>query len=90
MNFTDKTFQDETVELDGNEYFNCGFHRCNLRYAGGSIPHFDNCRFEAGSFMLEQGAGNAFEFVRELYHAGLQSNVEAFFDDIRRNPPRVG
>jgi hypothetical protein len=88
MNFTDKAFKDETVELDGNQYFNCGFHGCSLMYKGGDIPHFDNCRFEGGSFMFDKGAGNAVEFLRELYHAGLKANIEAFFDDIRRNPPR--
>ena len=87
MRFSNKTFKDETVDLDGNEYLGCTFQRTKMMYYGGPIPHFDGCKFGASSFMFEKGAGNALEFLRELYHAGLHQNVEAFFDDIRRNPP---
>jgi len=90
MKFSNKTFKDETVELDGNQYVDCSFQGCKLVYNGGGIPHFEGVKFEGGSFMFEKGAGNAVEFLRELYHAGLHQNVEAFFDDVRRNPPGGG
>ena len=88
MKFSNKTFKDETVDLDGNEYVGCTFLQTKLMYLGGTIPHFDSCKFDAGRFMFEKGAGNAIEFLRELYHAGLHQNVELLFDDIRRNPPK--
>ena len=87
MEFTDKTFTDQSVDLDGNQFFGCTFQRAKLMYYGGPIPHFDSCKFDMAQFMFEKGAGNALEFLRELYHAGLRENVEAFFEDVRRNPP---
>ena len=87
MKFSDRVFSDETIDLDGNEYYGCSFQRCGLRYSGGTIPHFTDCRFDAGSFLFDKGAGSTVEFLRELYHAGLQQNVEAFFEHIRKNPP---
>jgi hypothetical protein len=90
MKYSNKTFRDETVDLDGNQYFQCTFESCKLMYFGGLIPYFDSCAFGSSTFMFEKGAGNALEFLRELYHAGLSTNVESFFDDIRRNPPPGG
>lgn len=87
MEYSNKSFKDQDVNLDGNQYLGCSFQGCKLMYYGGPIPHFDGCKFDGGTFMFEKGAGNAVEFLRELYHAGLHLNVEAFFDDIRRNPP---
>ena len=90
MKYSNKTFADRSEDLDGNEYLNCSFERCKLMYCGGPIPRFDTCAFNASSFMFEKGAGNALEFLRELYHAGLNQNVEALFADIRANPPGSG
>ena len=87
MKYTNRTFTDETVELDGNQFLGCTFKNCKLMYYGGPIPYFDTCGFDTSPFMFEKGAGNALEFLRELYHAGLQQNVEAFFADVRMNPP---
>ena len=87
MEYSSKAFKDETVELDGNQYQGCTFQGCKLMYYGGPIPYFDSCSFDSSPFMFEKGAGNALEFLRELYHAGLSQNVEAFFEDVRRNPP---
>ena len=87
MQYSDKTFKNETVELDGNQVTGCTFVGCKLMYYGGLIPHFNACAFDTSPFMFEKGAGNTVGFIRELYHAGLHANVEAFFEDIRRNPP---
>lgn len=87
MKYSNKTFREETVDLDGNEYIHCTFERCKLMYLGGLIPRLDTCHFDSSPFMFEKGAGNTIEFLRELYHGGLHQNVEAFFDDLRRNPP---
>ena len=87
MKFSNEMFKSETVGLDDNVYVGCTFMQAKLLYLGGPIPHFDGCTFDGGSFMFEKGAGNAIEFLRELYHAGLHQNVEMLFDDIRRNPP---
>jgi hypothetical protein len=82
-----KTFKNETVELDGNEFIDCKFQGCQLVYSGGPLPRFDGCAFDASPFNFQKGAGNALHFLRDLYHAGLSQNVEALFDHIRKNPP---
>ena len=42
----DKTFKDECIELDGSdEYVNCVFIRCRLKYTGGELKAY-SCRFE--------------------------------------------
>jgi hypothetical protein len=87
MQYANKKFKDETVDLDGNQFVGCSFEGCKLMYYGGPIPFFDSCKFGDSSFMFEKGAGNAVEFLRELYHCGLHQNVEAFFEDLRKNPP---
>jgi hypothetical protein len=87
MKHQNKTFKDQSVELDGNEFVGCTFQRCQLVYSGGALPRFDSCSFEASPFNFQQGAGNALHFLRDLYHAGLSQNVEALFDHIRKNPP---
>lgn len=90
MQYSNRTFKDETVELDGNRFIGCTFERCTLMYLGGPIPYLDSCHFDASPFVFEKGAGNALEFLRELYHCGLRENVEALFADLRLNPPRAG
>ena len=41
-----KTFKDEFIELDGSdEYVNCVFIRCRLKYTGGVLKAH-SCRYE--------------------------------------------
>ena len=80
-------FKDREVELDGNEFVDCTFERCQLMYYGGATPRFDGCSFDHAVFMFERAAGNTLHVLRDLYHAGLKETVEATFDDIRKNPP---
>jgi hypothetical protein len=87
LKFHDKKFTDQALELDGNEFIGCTFVRCQLIYAGGPLPRFDSCSFDASPFNFHKGAGNALHFLRDLYHAGLSQNVEALFEHIRKNPP---
>ena len=87
MKVQNKKYTDEVVELDGNEYVNCNFTRCQLIYSGGALPRFDTCGFDASPFNFQKGAGNALHLLRELYHAGLHETVEALFAHIRMNPP---
>ena len=87
MTHQNKTFKDEIVELDGNEFIGCTFHRCQFIYSGGMLPRFDTCAFDASTFNFRKGAGNALHFLRDLYHAGLSQNVEQLFEHIRKNPP---
>jgi len=61
-------FEGRTLELDGNEYFNCTFIRCRLVYRGGRPPTLQTCRFDRCSWEFEDAAGRTLEFLRGLYH----------------------
>jgi hypothetical protein len=87
MKHQNKTFKDETVELDGNEFIGCTFQRCQLIFNGERLPRFDTCSFDLSPFNFQKGAGNALHFLRDLYHCGLNENVEQLFEHIRKNPP---
>jgi len=87
MRYVNRTFQEKPVDVDGNQFVGCTFNDCKLMYYGGPIPFFDSCTFDGSQFMFDKGAGNAVELLRELYHSGLHQNVEAFFEELRKNPP---
>ena len=38
-----KTFENETVRLDGNHYTGCTFKNCTLEFAGGPVPEISFC-----------------------------------------------
>lgn len=42
----DKTFKNETVEIDGKRFTNCEFYGCSLRYAGGDVEFGIRCDVE--------------------------------------------
>lgn len=50
MRYEKKTFQKQTVAIDGNEYIDCVFIDCDLKYAGGEFS-FANLK-TSGSFSL--------------------------------------
>jgi hypothetical protein len=44
--FRDRTFTGgEQVETDENRFVNCTFESASLRFAGGTLPQFENCTF---------------------------------------------
>lgn len=42
----DKTFENETVEIDGKRFTNCKFDGCSLLYAGGDVEFGLRCEVE--------------------------------------------
>jgi hypothetical protein len=88
MKYSNKVFVNEVVDLDGNEFDRCTFQRCEAKYCGGELPVLNGCHFDQSPFVFERGAGNTLAMLRAMYHGGLGQNVEALFDDLRRNPPR--
>ena len=67
MQFHRSTFENDTVELDGNAYDHCDFKHCILVYRGGSPPRFAQCSFLQYSFQFEDAAGNTLSFMASLY-----------------------
>lgn len=42
----DRTFRNETVEIDGKRFTNCSFDGCVLKYSGGDVEFGPRCSVE--------------------------------------------
>jgi hypothetical protein len=83
MQYQGKTFRNDTVELDGNEFEGCDIHHCTLVYRGGKVPLLANSTVADCQFTFEGSALNTMILLRLLYHGGFQPVVESFLNDIR-------
>lgn len=80
-----KTYRDQTVVLDGNEFDQCLFENCTLEYQGlrpiqllGST--LNNCRWS-----FKGPAANAIQFMSAMYQSGAEGAqlIESTFASIR-------
>ena len=91
MQFHGSSYENDIVELDGNDYDHCDFRHCVLVYRGGSPPRFARCSFMQSSFRFDDAAGKTLSFLTSLYHGGFKEYVEQTFAKIgtdRRRRPR--
>jgi hypothetical protein len=79
-----KTFNNETVHVDGNSYIGCTFTRTTLIFSAGEMPEFANCEFEQITLDFDGAAQNTLLFLSGLYRGGFQRGVETIFDGIRQ------
>lgn len=82
-----ETFEDRQVPLDGNEYDSCTFTRCELVYAGGSLPSLMNNRITECKWTFDGAASRTVKFMRQLYCGGGQLLIEDTFKMIRGMTP---
>ena len=64
--FSKKTFNNQTINLDGNEYSQCTFRTCRLVYAGGPLPTFKDFNFDNCSFELDGAADRTVAFLNSV------------------------
>lgn len=88
-----KTFLDETVEIDGKTFVNCRFENVILKYSGEEPFSLQDSQFHGSlQFLFAGAAANAVEALTAMY-AGFgelgRQMVEMFFDSIR-NPRQQG
>lgn len=86
----DKTFKEEEIRLDGNEYVQCAFISCELQFGGMGFVALSNCKFDNCRWSFVDAASNTLRFMASLYHGlggGGQALIEQLFDNIRKNPP---
>ena len=57
-----------TVDLDGNVFTKCVFERCRMRFAGGPVPTFADCRLNGVVWAFTGPAANAMTFLSALYN----------------------
>src|SRR5262245_23133366 len=82
------TFENESVDLDGNEFIDCTFLNCTLHYRGGALPMIIGCSFDRPTFDFRGAAENTKAFLTALLHGGFRHFVEDTFDTMRTSPPR--
>ena len=85
MNYDNRTFRDESVELTGNRFHGCTFERCKLVYRGDISPTFHDNQFIDSVFMFADSAMRTIYFLSNIYHAGPGGRevVEETFQRIR-------
>ena len=85
MNYDNRSFRDESVELTGNRFHGCTFERCKLIYRGDISPTFHDNHFIDSVFVFADAAMRTIYFLSNIYHAGPGGHevVEDTFQRIR-------
>ena len=55
MRYENKAFENETIELDGNDFIDCTFKNCKFVYAGGDF-NIERIRFDSLELTAEGAA----------------------------------
>jgi hypothetical protein len=80
MDYTNKTFTDEEVTIDGNSFKNCTLIRCRVVYSGTGRYDISGLRLTNSGITLKGPAGNTMLFLANLYKAGARELVENTID----------
>ncbi len=80
------TFENSTVQLDGQEFRSCTFRDCQLTYGGGKPPVLVGCKFYGLSMAFTGAAADTLTFVTALYHGGFKGFIEKTIANIRNSP----
>ena len=84
--FEKKPFRDQSIVIDGNEYIDCRFERCEIIYAGASLPTLIRNSFNECRWTFDGPAARTVQFMSALYGGGGQAVIEATFENIRGKP----
>jgi hypothetical protein len=69
----DQTFQEQIIEMDGQEYKRCAFIKCELRHRGGQPVRLIDCTYEGCRLELLGTAANTAFVLKDLLRTpGLQ------------------
>jgi len=84
---SDKTYENATILLDGEEYNRCTFRNCELQFGASSKVTLVNCSFEDIKWVFIDAAARTLDFMTGLYHEageGGKNLIEKTFENIRR------
>lgn len=81
--FKNKTFKNDEIVVDGNEYIDCRFDNCVLVFEGGEPPVFSGCRFSNIKIQLQGDASRTTSYLNKLFNNGLPAEVEQVLDDVK-------
>jgi hypothetical protein len=75
-------YNHETIPLDGQEFSDCEFRDCRLVYAGGELPSFSGCRFEACEWKYDGPAALTLAHLKLVWGLGGKPSVQALIKEI--------
>lgn len=82
--YQNQTFNNQSVDIDGNRYEACRFTNCRLVYKGGNLPQFVRCTFSGSDIQLEDAAQATVKYLEGLHRGGLVGPVDTVLNDIQR------
>ena len=81
-----RSFVDQAMVIDGNEYTDCRFERCELIFTGALLPKLVRNHFQDCKYTFDGPAARTVQFMSALYSGGAQQLIEATFENIRGKP----
>jgi hypothetical protein len=93
MKFNGKTFENENIHMDFNDFVDCKFIDCSLVYHGCGPISLQGCTFTKVRWTFSGAAANTINFMAGLYTGageGGRALVEGTFDNIRKGIPIRG
>jgi hypothetical protein len=86
MDYTNKTFENERIDLSDSRVHGCTFINCELVYRGEPSPTFQDNEFINSTFVFRDDAIRTLYFLSNIYHAGAGGReiVEQTFEDVRK------
>jgi len=79
---TATSYSHETLVVDGEHYADCDFQDCRLVYAGGALPSFKDCRFNACDWKLDEAADRTIDLLRLVWNIGDKVPVQTIIKSI--------
>jgi hypothetical protein len=84
MKFSGRTFSNETINLDDNEFYDCTFIGCRLIYAGGETTLAGNSYDELTTYTFSGAAANTLAILSALYADRGGKFITRLFENIRQ------
>ena len=86
-----KTYRDQTVVLDGNEFDQCVFENCTLEYQGVKVVNLSGSTLNNCQWSFKGPAANAVQFMSAMYQSSPQGAllIESTFNTIRGIVPAI-
>jgi hypothetical protein len=83
--FKNKTFNNQTIDLDNKDYSQCVFNNCTLIYRAEGHIGIQYCEFNNVSWKFENNAAKTMLFLSSLYELGEGGRiiVEKTFENIK-------
>jgi len=75
-------YNHETVALDGKSFEQCEFRKCRLVYAGGTLPSFTECRFDACDWKYDEAAARTLAYLRLVWEVGGKASVQGLIKEV--------